>query len=189
MTTENRKTLKAYELSDYLIRKLDKAFSSTRFYQCTEDLQGADFKVGQVMSEMDWLVWAIEDRYTCADTDPSEMAKFLLDNVPNKLIDWICDFWELNIVEVTAQPRFYYIDEIAGPDDEEYQAYDDEADFFEGMLWNRDVAKEYGDKVPPIKELKELFTMNANAESESINGAHFVKLTTMTIEEYMENGL
>lgn len=99
MTNENKKTLRDYGIDEELINKLDEAFSSTRIYKCVKDYQGTDFKVDQAMSEMDWLVWVIEDRYTSEDTNANEMAKFLFDNVQGKLIEWIENFYELKIVE------------------------------------------------------------------------------------------
>lgn len=77
-----------------------------------------------------------------------------------------------------VRPHFYYIDETTM----EVSEYESERAFWDGILWNRDVAEEYGDEVPSESELREHFRGEGDKD-EHINGAYFVK--TMLEKEEM----
>lgn len=81
------------------------------------------------------------------------------------------------------ETRYYYVDEC---DDYAVTPYESEKDFWEGMLWNREIAKEYGDEVPTIKSIKQDF-MHPIADAR-FNGAYFLKLTGITPDEYFDYG-
>ncbi len=76
--------------------------------------------------------------------------------------------------------RYYYVDIYVNDRIEQYK---NAKEFYEGLFWNRRVAKEYGDDVPTAKQLKNLFKRK-NVESDMINGATFLKLTTKDLEDW-----
>lgn len=76
--------------------------------------------------------------------------------------------------------KYYYIDLC---DDGNVETYKDDKEFFDGLLWNRDVAREYGDKVPSRKQLERDFKENDDFYTE-LNGAAFLKTTNTTLEDW-----
>lgn len=79
--------------------------------------------------------------------------------------------------------KYYYIDEIAREGENPVQEYKDEQDFLEGLHWNNDVAKEYGDSVDEWEEIEKAFKENEDYYHE-VNGAGFLKLTNKTLADY-----
>ena len=89
----------------------------------------------------------------------------------------------LGKLHAPLETRYYYVDDCNGM---EVSEYENEEEFLSGMYWNRDVAKEYGDKVPTLKQIKnDLAHPNAD---QYFNGAWFLKLTGITPDEYFDRG-
>lgn len=66
-------------------------------YVCVDDLQGADFKVGDSMTLKEWKEWAISDRDICDD----DYGYRLMKKTPLKsIIELIEDYWEITIKNV-----------------------------------------------------------------------------------------
>ena len=59
-----------------------------------------------------------------------------------------------------------------------------EKEFFESLKYNHSVAKEYGDDVPSIRKLIKEIKNSLNYETDSINAFGYLKLTTMTTEQW-----
>lgn len=76
---------------------------------------------------------------------------------------------------------YYYFDLCAREGDIPVQPYKDQKDFEEGVMWNRDIAKEYGDKVPTKKETL-AFCRSREEGSMEFNGAIYIK--THNIDEW-----
>ena len=47
--------------------------------------------------------------------------------------------------------KYYYVDIYVNDRIEQYKSA---KEFYDGLFWNRRVAKEYGDDVPTVKQLK-----------------------------------
>ena len=76
--------------------------------------------------------------------------------------------------------KYYYVD-LATSNDLDVQEYKDFEDFKQGILWNRDIAQEYGDRV--ISEKKLLKELKPDKEFYiELNGAAFV--ICENIEQY-----
>lgn len=71
--------------------------------------------------------------------------------------------------------KYYYYDLCARDGDIPLENYKDKEDFKEGVMWNRDVAKEYGDKVPTKKETLKFINDDKEEGEMSFNGAIFIK--------------
>ena len=69
----------------------------TKNYKCVKDLQGGDWCVGVTQSIEEWRENAIE----WADSDGYEGVVEILKELPqNEVIDYIQDFWQIEIIEV-----------------------------------------------------------------------------------------
>ena len=69
-----------------------------RLYKCTKDFQNTDFAVGEIMSAKEWGERAYDWAYSDDWEHPEEC---LLENFESEqeLIDFIQDFWDLEIVD------------------------------------------------------------------------------------------
>lgn len=76
------------------------------------------------------------------------------------------------------RPHFYYQDNATN----ETKEYESERAFWDGILWNRDVAEEYGDDVPSEPEIREMFR-NANEQAIFLNGAYFIKTVALSMQQ------
>lgn len=59
-----------------------------------------------------------------------------------------------------------------------------EKEFFDSLKYNYSVAKEYGDDVPSLRKLIKDIKNSLNFETDSINAFSYLKLTTMTPEQW-----
>lgn len=80
--------------------------------------------------------------------------------------------------------KYYYIDECVREGDNPVQEYANEIEFWEGLKWNWQIAKEYGDRVDKWSEIRKGFEENDDYEYGSLNGATFLKLTNKTLKEF-----
>jgi hypothetical protein len=71
--------------------------------------------------------------------------------------------------------KYYYYDLCARDGDIPLENYKDKEDFKEGLMWNRDVAKENGDKVPTKKETLKFINDDKEEGELELNGAIFIK--------------
>lgn len=69
--------------------------------------------------------------------------------------------------------KYYYYDLCAGPGDIVLYEYKSKEEFKDGMLWNRDIAIEYGDKVKQKKIVMDALNKDKEFDFE-FNGAIFI---------------
>lgn len=60
-----------------------------------------------------------------------------------------------------------------------------EKELIESLRYNHSVAKEYGDEVPSLRKTIKDLKSSLNYEAERMNGFGFLKLTTMTPEQWV----
>lgn len=78
--------------------------------------------------------------------------------------------------------KYYYVDLCDSDGDCEIEEYANEDEFYDGMLWNRDIAEEYGDDVPKEKDVLRDFETHDNWQ-DSFNGAIFIK-TNKSLKDF-----
>ena len=59
-----------------------------------------------------------------------------------------------------------------------------EKELIESLRYNHSVAKEYGDEVPSLRKTIKDLKSSLNYEADRMNGFGFLKLTTMTPEQW-----
>ena len=77
--------------------------------------------------------------------------------------------------------KYYYFD-----NDETIKKYKDKTDFIKGLFWNREISRQYGDKVVSEKDLLDIFYKREACVE--INGACFIK-TSRNIRDYLEENI
>lgn len=78
------------------------------------------------------------------------------------------------------KPTRYYVFDLV---ENELTMFASKKDFFDSLLFNFDIAKECGDKLPKRHRLINRFTLNED-ENEVINAFHYMKLTKDSLKDY-----
>lgn len=81
------------------LKKTGKSYLKYGLFECTDDYQNTNFKVGDMMTEYGWKEWFIADREM---SDSYGTRKWLKKEkiCGQELINYIADFYELEIVRV-----------------------------------------------------------------------------------------
>lgn len=83
------------------------------------------------------------------------------------------------------ESKYYILDFCPMMSDYSFEGCEvSEKEFFESLRYNHSVAKEYGDDVPSIRKIIKDLKSSLNYETDSINAFGYLKLTTMTTEQW-----